>query len=314
VKQRTPNPVIPGNPRERTGTAGIMRRALADINRRWRGLQADVLALFDGIPVYQVNDEKGTSADEMGVVRYGLTPAVLDRTMLDLQAALGRWIADGRQTSHLFWWSPYVEEASQLGTAQSVANLANLSPAYAAARSLSTVVFSEPYQTRVGLARVKSYEHWSGLAADQKSKLADVVGRAVADGLNPKVARKQIMEALGVTKSRAAQYAQTDITDTLRQARWAESDAAEVELGVKTAMLWTSALIPTTRAWHASRNGKTFSTAEVRAFYASNGNRYRCHCAQTEALLDADGKPILTKALQSAMANERKAWSAKTPG
>jgi len=66
-------------------------------------------------------------------------------------------------------------------------------------------------------------------------------------------------------------------------------------LGIKTGMLWTSALIPTTRSWHAAKNGKVLTTAEVKAFYSVNGNRYRCRCAQTEALLDADGKPILTK-------------------
>ena len=77
---------------------------------------------------------------------------------------------------------------------------------------------------------------------------------------------------------------------------------------MRTALLWTSAFLPTTRSWHASRSGQTYSRAEVKAFYSVNGNRFRCHCAQTEAPLDADGKPILTKYLRNAMANERKTW------
>ncbi|WPB58629.1 phage minor head protein [Xylophilus sp. GOD-11R] len=305
--ERPRNPVIPGNSRDRTGSAGILRRGNAEISRRWRSLQADVLAAFDRLPVYQLNeDDKGS--DTPIPVRYGVTPQVLDQATSDLQAALDRWILDGRQADHVAWWDVYEQEAAQLGTAQSVANLSNLSAAYASTRTLQTVVFSEPYRQRAQMARTLSREYWTGLADESRAKLSSIIGRAVIDGKNPKVVRKEIMEALGVSKSRATLYAQTDITGTLREARWAEADAAEAELGVRTALLWTSALIATTRPWHASRNGQSYSTEQVRAFYATNGNRFRCHCAQTECLLDAQGKPILTKALQSAMANERRVW------
>lgn len=46
ILARTPNPAIPGTPKDRTGTAGIMRRAVAQIRARFDGLQADVLAIF----------------------------------------------------------------------------------------------------------------------------------------------------------------------------------------------------------------------------------------------------------------------------
>ncbi|MCZ2496427.1 hypothetical protein GN316_06635 [Xylophilus sp. Kf1] len=312
MTERVRNPIIPGNPRERTGSSGILRRSLAEINRRWCGLQTDVLAVFARIPVYELNeDDKGSDTPALKPVSYGATPQVLNQTTADLQAALDRWVIDGRQADYVAWWDVYSQEAAQLGTAQTVANLTQLSASYAATRTLQSVVFSQPYRNRADIARTLAREHWTGLSSKARTDLAGVIGRAVVDGKNPKAVRTEIMQVLDVSRSRAALYAQTEITGTLREARWAEADDAEAELGVKTAMLWTSALIPTTRAWHASRNGKTFSTEEVRAFYAKNGNRYRCHCAQTEALLDADGKPILTKSLQSAMANERAAWHNK---
>jgi hypothetical protein len=314
VAERVRNPIIPGNPRERTGSAGIMRRAVAEISRRYRGLTRDVLAVFAPIPVYAENDDKGSSTDTPPAVHYGATPQILDQTMLDLQAALDRWILDGRGTQYVAWWSVYQDEAAQLGTAQTVVNLANLSPAYAAARSLETVIFSEPYRLRAQIARVRSNEYWTGLTSQARSDLAGVIGRAVVDGKNPKAVRTEIMERLNVNKSRAALYAQTEIPGTLREARLAESEDADEQLGIKTALLWTSAFKPTTRTWHASRSGRTYSREEVKAFYASNGNRFRCYCAQTEALLDADGKPILTKSLQNAMANERKTWQSKHGG
>ncbi len=238
MRQPPRNPAIPGTPRDRTGSMRLLRAALAEIDRRWAGLTQEVLATFDKIPVYALND----SAPR---VAYGITPAVMDIVMLELQAALDRWIQNGKEPKDVFWWDPFVEQAMQLGTAQTVANLGNLSSVYATARSLDQVIRSEPYQIRVGLARIKSYEHWTGLRAEGQSRLAAIIGRAVAESTNPRAAARLIEEGLGVTRAKARQYAQTDITDSLRQARWAEADAAREEMGIRTGMLWTSALLPT---------------------------------------------------------------------
>lgn len=297
------NPVIPGNAKDRTGTGGIRRRAGASIRRRFELIETEVRSAFDTIPVYALNDTGGP------VVRYGITAEVLARIAASLQATLDRWIGSGARTvEQVFWWDVFVDDASQLGTAQSAANLSALSPTYAAAQSLFSIVHSQPYVERLATAKFKSYEHWTGLASEQRADLAQLIGRAVSDGLNPKAARRLISDRLGVGMAKALAYAQSDITDTLRMARVAESERAKDEFGIETALLWTSALIPTTRTWHATRHGKVFTPDEVRAFYAENGNRYNCHCATTECLLDAKGEPILTQQLRDTMARERKAW------
>lgn len=229
-----------------------------------------------------------------------------------LRDALDRWIASERDPAHSFWWSAYDQEASQAGAAQSVANLTRLSPAYGATRTLQQVVFSEAYRNRVAMAQLKSYEHWTGLSAGMRSELSQIIGRAVVDGKNPRAVRTEIAERLGVSRAKAAQYAQTDITDTLRQARVAEAEHAEEEFGIRIGLLWTSALTQTTRWWHGNRNGKVYSPGEVRAFYAERGNRYNCHCATTECLLDEAGKPILTKRLRETMAGELATWRKRT--
>lgn len=298
-----PNPIIPGSNQDRTGTMPILRRAVREINRRWAGLQADVLAAFEAIPAYAIN-----AGETVDLYRYGLTQDQMARLSAELQAAVERWIADGRDPANLFWWSQYVSETAQLGTAQTVANLSGLSPAYAAARSIEMVIYSEPYVQRLALAQFKSYEHWTGLAAQQKSELAQVIGRAVTDGKNPRSIADEIKTRLGVSLSKAKQYAQTDITDTLRQARWAESEQAQDDFGIRIGLLWTSALLPTTRKNHASRHGRIFTSDEVKAFYSSGGERYNCHCSTTEALLDAENKPILTSKLKASMQAEKASW------
>jgi len=303
VKRKPPikSPIIVGSTTERTGSAGILRRAVAAIRARFAGLLREVLAIFGAVQTLQAEGIERTL--------YAMTPQQMEALSAELGRALDRWIASGRDPASVFWWSAFVSEAAQTGTAQSVANITRLSPSYAAARSLQQVVYSEPYRNRVAMAQIKSYEHWTGLSAGVKSELSQIITRAVADGKNPRAVRKEIMERLGVSERQAYSYAQTDITDTLRQARWAEKDAAEEEFGLSLGLLWTSALLPMTRPWHASRNGRVYTTAEVRDFYSRDGNRYRCHCGQTECLLDDAGRPMLSDAAKATFRRERENWA-----
>lgn len=302
IPARAKSPIIPGTTQDRTASAGILRRAVAAIRRRFEGLQREVLTVFDSIRILQTNDT--TIARTL----YSLTPDEMSAVSYALQQALDRWIASGREAASTFWWAPYDAEATQLGTAQTATNLTRLSAAYAAERSLQQIVFSEPYRTRVAMAQIKSYDHWTGASAGMKSELSQIIGRAVVDGKSPRAVRTEIMDRLDVSKSQAIGYAQTDITDTLRQARWAEADFAAEEFGLGIGLLHTSALLPTTRPSHAARNGKVYTSGQVREWYGKDGNRYRCHCAQTECLLDAEGAPILTPALKAAMKKERAVW------
>lgn len=304
AKRQMPSPIIPGTKQDRTGTAGILRRAVADIRRRYKGATRDVIAAFDRIPVYRVNDV--SEADF--AARYGLTPQAMADLSQELAAIMARWLEEGRESAPGFWWSPYDAEATLAGTAQSVANLSAISTAYAAQRSISTVINSEPYRVRIATVQQMSMSHWTGLSQAARADLAGVIGRGIADGLNPRVVRRQIMDTMGISRSRAELYAQTDITGALRQARWTEADYARDEMGIKLGLLWTSALLPTTRPNHASRHGKVYTTEETRAFYSGGGNRYRCHCSQTECLIGDDGKPMLIPSLKQAMAGEKSAW------
>lgn len=309
MTRRPPNPIVPGSTTERTGSAGILRRANAAIRARFAGLLRDVLGIFGRIRTLEAND-----AQDFGRVLYALTPQEMAAVVEALRQALGRWIIDGREARDVFWFNAYEAEAAQLGTAQSVANLSRLSEAYAAARSLQQVVFSEPYATRVALAQIRSYEHWTSLSAGMQSELSQIIGRAVADGKNPRAVRKEIMERLGVSEHRAYSYAQTEITNTLRDARMAEKADAEERFGLRMGLLWTSALLPMTRPWHASRNGRVYTEEEVKAFYSVNGNKYRCHCGITECLLDENDRPILTDRAKAQFKRERETWErTRTP-
>ena len=307
MRQRPRQPIIPGTAQDRTGAQGILRRANAAIRRRWAGLEAEVLAIFARIRVVGEVAQNDQSAVPRTI--YALTPEEMAATMQALREAFDRWleaVAGGSYRTH--WFAQFDLEAAQLGAAQSVANLTGLSATYAASRDLSSAIFSQPFQNRVAMAQIKSYEHWTGLSAGERSVLSQIIGRGIADGKNPRALRGEIMERLGVSRSKAEAYAQTDLTDTLRMTRLDERDWAVENLGMSIGLLWKSALIPTTRPWHAIRNGRNYTSAEVRDFYSRDGNIFRCHCSVTEVLLDDDGQPLLTDRSKQISRDELAAW------
>lgn len=300
------NPVIFGTDTDRTGAAGIIRRADASINVRYASLTQDAIAAFDRIPTYAVNADILTA--------YGFTELQMRSLSEDLQAAVERWLLAG-DGSYAFWYDRYSVEAALAGTTQSVTSLAAVSEVYAATRTIEQIIYSAPYQNRLATAKFKSYEHWTGLAAQQKTQLAEIIGQAAIDGKNPRDVRGAIRASLEVSASKAKQYAQTDITDTLRTAKLAETEFASEDMGIKIGLLWSSALKPTTRPWHASRNGKVYTPEQVRDFYSQNRGRekFNCYCGVTPALLDADGKPILTDGLKKRMADALTKWEKANP-
>lgn len=296
------SPILPARPSDRTGTGATVRRALAIISARFAVLRRDVLAVFDRVPVYSINLETEPS------VRYGLTAEQLASVSDELARAVQRFIDDGRSLDHVLWWEPFVEDAYRQGIAQSFANLSAISPAYAAATSLEAIFYSDAYRLRVATAKFRGNEYWTGLSAKLRSDLAQTIGQALADGMNPRAARRLIEQRLSVSRSRADLYAQTEIPGVLREARLAEADDARDRLGIKMGLLWSSAFIPTTRPHHASRHGKAYSSDEVREFYARPGERFNCHCSVTEVLLDDKGRPVMPEQAKRRVAGELAAW------
>lgn len=301
------NPIIPRSKTDPVGANRILNKALKEIDARYKGAETEIISAFNAVPVYALNSDTAMNEAE---VAYGLTAT--DRMALSetTQRILDKWIIDGKSPDD-FFYATFDAQAVAAGTATAYANIATVSATYAAAESLSRIIHSQPYQNAISTAQFKSYAHWKGLSAQTAADLMQVITQAVADGKNPKSVVTDISDRLGVSRSKARQYAQTDITDTLRQATMNEDARVEKEYGIKTALLWTSAFLATTRPWHASRSGHVYSAEEVKAFYASGSNRYSCHCAVTSVLLDDSGKPMLTDNLKKRMAEERQAWDDK---
>ncbi len=183
-----------------------------------------------------------------------------------------------------------VRGAYEIGTNNAVVNLANISDDYT--RNITQVLISEPYQRRVALVSARVFEEMKGFEDSAGVDLSRILRSAVQDGLNPTDVTKQLMDRFDISKRRAQTIARTEITGALRRGRWDEAQDAQERLGIKTKLIWVSALSPTTRLWHAKRHGDLYTIQQVREFYAVDGNSINCKCSQSEVLVDDNGEAV----------------------
>ena len=186
-----------------------------------------------------------------------------------------------------------VSRAYEMGTAAAVTNLSALTDDYT--RTVTQVIASQPWQRRVALIQSRVFEEMQGFAGDAARDLGRVLSQGIENGQNPRVVAKVLRERFSVSQSRANRIARTEITGALRRGRLDEAQEAEERLGIKTKMLWISALAPTSRPHHVARSGNLYDAQEVRDFYAVDGNGINCLCTQVQTLVDDDGNPITGK-------------------
>ena len=226
-----------------------------------------------------------------------------------VQVILDDYLLEGGEQN--LWAMDYVTKEAQRGTLEAFNNLSQQSPVYASQTTLQMLLSSPAYQNQIAAAYIGTYSDWKLESDRARGDLANVIADAIGRGVNPRETAQVISKRLDVSMSRAKNMAQTEQVGALRQAQWNETDWAADRLGLKTGLLWLSALKPTTRTWHASRHGKVYTTEQVRDFYAENGNRYNCYCSQIPVLLNDDGS-IFNKGLADKLAKERKGWIASS--
>ena len=246
--------------------------------------------------LYQVN---------AGTYIYDMTAAQLADLLQRVQLILDDVLLEGG--SQNLWALEYVAAEYERGTHQAFTNLSVQSPVYAQQTTLAQLLSTPSYQNQIAAAYVSTYSEWKGISDATRSDLANVISDAIGRGISPRETAQVISKRLDVSMAQAKNIAQTEQVGALRKAQWQETDWARERLGLNTAILWLSALKPTTRAWHAARHGHTYTTEEVEAFYAERGNRYHCYCANVPCLLDDNGK-IVNPGLVERLAKERKDW------
>lgn len=266
-------PINPGTTSNPVGQVRRIRRASRAVSAHLSRVQSWLLSEIDAIPVRVVNDARYDYQIDLGNLRR-ITTELAFRLAGDADDEVVR------QTM----------AAYEEGTGQSVTNLSTISDDYT--RSITQVLSSQPYMRRTALIRARVFEEMQGFSGGVADDLGRVLSEAVENGLNPMALKSTLSERFDISRSRAERIARTEITGALRRARLDEAQDAQTTLGIRTGMLWKSALLATTRASHAQRHGLIYSQQEVREFYSVDGNGINCRCTCFEVLLNAQGEPV----------------------
>lgn len=309
-------PVIPRNKADPTQSSKSVNRMFRDIESRYYQIKLALRQLLDARMTgrkREVNGQQGHAVHgnviyqvNAGTYIYDMSAAQLADLLERVQIILDDHLLDGG--SQNLWALSYVAAEYERGTRQAFTNLSVQSSIYAQQTTLQQLLSSPAYQNQIAAAYVSTYSDWRGLSDAARADLANVISDAIGRGVNPRETAGIISKRLDVSMDRAKNIAQTEQVGALRKAQWLETDWARERLGLNTRLLWLSALKPTTRRWHAARHGNTYTTEEVEAFYAVNGNRYRCYCSQIPCIIDEHEK-VVNMGLIEKLAKDRRQWN-----
>lgn len=291
-------PIVPRSLDDPIGQAGRIARAERDFKRRLNQLASGVQALYEPVLVGGAAMVRVTNRQ----YEFLLDPAVLNVMASELTTMAERIFLGGGPDQ--LWYSlEYVIPAYTQGTAQQIANLGQQSTVYRASRpNIAALIQTPAYQRRIGYLRARQFESMAGFTADVVKSAALKLSDGMARGENPRTVARSLAAEVRGQQYRADRIARAEIGNALRQARMDESDQAARELGIRTMEMHVSAFSPTTRASHAARHGRLFTTREQRAWWSVAGNAVNCKCNTVTVIVDANGNPVtpgvIVRALQ----------------
>ncbi|MCX8602644.1 hypothetical protein J3U33_12220 [Gilliamella sp. B3722] len=296
IKPIPKNPILPRSKNNPTLTNKQILQMRSEIQKRYRTIKQSVIEYIELNLGYYTKEPTKTAIfidNNLYVVNASVNYTVdgnqLARVLTRIQEIVDENLIDGGIEK--FWAGKFVADMYQMGTNRTFQNLSIQSPLYSQATSLESLLFSDAYIRRIGLAYTATFNDWKGLADNLKSDLGSVLSSSVARGVNPRETADIIIKRIDISHSRAKAMAQTEQVGALRQATWDETKRTQEDLGLKTGLLHMSALKPNSRATHVTRHGKIYTVEQVEEWYEENGNRFNCYCAQITVLLNEKGEP-----------------------
>jgi len=304
-------------PRNKNAPAGskTVSSAFALLNNKYKDINRQIKSKILAIPttpVQATNQFVFINGDEPILysvnadVSYDIGSSSYKRLLAEVEAIIDSILMSGGKRNLFFY--ELLETESKRGTKDAFNNLTAQSALYEEKASLIKVLTSKPFITRLSIAESASWTSWKGLAEKAKGEIANILKDSITRGVSTRDTTRLVKERLDVSRSDARRIAQTSLLGAYREANRKENERADEQYGIRTEMLWTSALIPTTRPWHASRHGRVYTREEVEEFYAERGNRYNCYCAQTAVLIQ-EGEPVISQVALKKMDKEKKAWN-----
>lgn len=285
-------------------------RNRADLNKklqvRLANAESEVKKLFRVIPrTSKVEKNLSLNQDTFTTYEYDLPPEQQDALESAIEAIILLWLLQGRnQNKPANYYSDVnVDVAYRAGTLETVqeTNSALGKIAIAGAllasmpRSIDTsIVFTQAYLNNVLGYQNDMFYDIKGLSSKTSAQVYERIMAGVKAGKTPREIIKDITKRFDVAKSSAERIVQTQINKTYNDSITDTIDYINENTSLNAAGIHKSALLPNrTRAWHAARHNKMYTTAQQNSWWSEGANRINCYCSFVIVLLDKDNKPIL---------------------
>lgn len=280
-------PILPRNEANPPQTTRQIQRAFKQIKAALKGVETAVLERFEQIE-WHVRTGNAEDDEREKTYEFLLDEFILDDMNAFIAEMINQYVMRAINGEPIVIGQ--VELSYEAATAGAVANIQAQTDAFT--RTIEQTLMSAPYRTRIALVRARVFEEMQGFTDQTRTELARTLADGMAQGQPPSQIADKVRERVGVAQSRAERIARTEINVAHRRAI-IEEDQQVNEEGIRTGLLWFSALSPTTRANHARLHGRVRTRQQVNDFYSRDGNSINCRCSQRSILTDEEGNPLV---------------------
>lgn len=299
-----------------TGQGSNRKHAANALKKRIDKIQQFALRKFRSIP--RKRRQRADIINNLVFFEYDYSPEDQQQFETQLESVANQQLLESEDDPVIpFWyWSSEIEKPYRQGTIEET-NLLNklIDEAVVAGivvegvllreLQIEQVLISEPYRSAVAKQIGSTVPSIKDLSTKTSSQVMGVINRGIQAGNSPKTIVNEIIARFDVSRSSAQRIANTEINWAYNKAKLDLGKLSSAELGIRTAVLHISALIPTTRATHAARHSLTFTFEAQQAWWLEGTNLINCHCTTQTVLVDRKGQPI-NDTFQNELKTEKK--------
>lgn len=231
-----------------------------------------------------------------------------------IQQVIGQWFETGQPNKPPRWFfDSLLRPAYDAGAADTIGRLnmlaiqAGYDIGITNQLTFEQILFSPAYANRIELVYQRTFNSMEKFSGDLGADLARVLGDGMINGRSPRTLAELMMQQFEIKYSRALTIARTEINEAYRTARQQEREAAAKQFDLDMKVMHRSALLPTTRAWHAARHGFVYASQEQSDWWAQGANSINCFCQASEVLFDKKGK-MYDLGLQEKLLKQRQTY------
>jgi len=288
-------------------------KAERELNRRMKAAAAEIKAYLLKLQYTTETVPDGNSlAMNREVYIYELDPYRDVRPFI--KQVIGKWFETGQPNKPPRWFfDALAQPAYDAGAADTIGRLnmlavqAGYDIGITNQLTFENILFSPTYANRIELVYQRTFNSMEKFSGDLGADLARVLAEAMINGRSPRTLTGLMQQQFDIKHSRAMTIARTEINNAYRAARQQEAEDVSVRLGLDIMVIHRSALLPTTRPWHAERHGKVYTIQAQADWLEEGSNSIACYCSSMEVLYDKKGQ-MYDAGLQKKLIEQRQTY------